>query len=910
MSTEHRFKDEWLVRLLEQDGSVQAARIEQWRHAGVPFISQQLLDDGALTFDQLSALIQRTFHIGSTDLAGGVAKDTAGLVPEKVARQHFVVAVEASQRNIDVAMANPLDEYAMQAVSAVTGRKVNPLFCPPTTVERATLDELTPDAIVYNLLRKFETQTNVEVVERESELPVMESTDTQHAPVVQLANNIIGAAVHRNASDIHIEHDETSTLVRYRLDGLLKNVMVLPRYVGAGPLVSRIKIMAGLDVSDRLRPQDGRAKLKVGSDLIGLRVSTLPARTGEKVVLRILNEKSIKAKLNQLNFHPDVLARFTAMLAMEQGIVLVTGPTGSGKTTTLYAALNHMLDETLNVVTVEDPIEYRLPGITQVQVNEKQGLTFAAVLRSVLRQDPDIVMLGEIRDAETALTAVQAALTGHLVLSTLHTNDTVGAVTRLVDIGVEPFKIASALSGVTAQRLVRRVCTACATPGDAAELPDHARAEMQRLYGRVAHVRHGACKQCNFTGFKGRLPLIELLDVGAGLRDVIAHGGADEDLRRNAVASGALHSMEADALWHLMEGRTTLEEVLPFLSTAPVASAAPVESVTPTAAVAPPAPVAAAPSAPAASVAPAAEPAPATEPPRTQPRVLIAIADPSRLAIAQSALASCDVSTTWVTSGVEALVAISSKTPDVLLVDADLPAMSAEQILGVVRTVLRLTDVSILALLAREDDARAAALLVEGAREVLAPPVDAILLQAYIEAALDSRQAWSTTAEVMKPPTPVREAARQAALDATGLLDTPAEERFDRLTREVTEEFGMPLSVISLIDRDRQWFKSRQGIPAAETPRDISFCGHAINYDDVFVVEDAYLDPRFSENPLVTGDPNVRFYAGAQLRSPEGHAIGMLCVMDHAPHAFDAAGKRKLREMAQRVEREVAGQGA
>ena len=873
--SDFRFKDEWLASLLRGRPGISEEHVAEWRLEQAPFLSQKLIDTGMLTFSQIADVVRAAYRIDSTDLVDGVDDEVARLLPENVARKHFVMPVKATQRQVDLAMANPLDEHAMQDVRAVTGRSVNPLFAPPAALERLTLDKLAPDAVVYNLLRKFEADTPVEVVERESDEPLAEGVDRQPPPIIQLANNIIANAVRMNASDIHIEHDEKSTQVRYRIDGLLKNVLLLPRYVGAGPLISRIKIMAGLDVSDRLRPQDGRAKLRVGLDTIGLRVSTLPARTGEKAVLRILNEKAIQATLEQLGFHPDVLRRLLGMLAKEQGIVLVTGPTGSGKTTTLYAALNHLHGETVNVVTVEDPIEYRLADITQVQVNEKQGLTFAAVLRSVLRQDPDIVMVGEIRDEETAGTAVQASLTGHLVLSTLHTNDTIGAVRRLMDLKVEPFKIASSLSGVIAQRLVRRACPACAQPTPIDEMPIAVRQAMRKLYDRVAHVRSTGCKHCGYSGYRGRIPLIELLEVGPQLREAVGAGADDERLRKQASAAGVLHSLEADALWHVLEGHTTLGQVQPCLEMQQMKEAVRTE---------------------------AGEPEAAGE----KPRILAAVADPVWRAVLEGALAGWQPEVSWVANGADALASVARQPPALLVVAADLPGLNGEQVIRGVRTVLKAPGVGMVAVLAEQNDQASAALVAAGADDVLAPPVDGGQMQDRLQALIKRRHMWSTTAEIMKPPTPVHERERLAALRATGLLDTAPEERFDRITREARDRFATPMVTLSLVDEDRQWFKSRQGVGAQQTARDISFCGHAINYDDVFVVEDAYLDPRFSENPLVTGEPHVRFYAGAQIHSSGGHRIGMLCVQDHKPRRMSDADKEALRELARRVEAELS----
>ncbi|HEV8411281.1 MAG TPA: ATPase, T2SS/T4P/T4SS family [Gemmatimonadaceae bacterium] len=890
---EFRFRDEWLVPLLAGRSDVANQRVDQWRRERTAFLSQRLMDESVLSFAQLAKLIHDAYRIDSTELTTGVDETAARLIPEKIVRKHLLRAVREAPRQIDVAMANPLDENALADVRAVTGRTVNPLFCPPGILERAVLNAVAPDAVIYELLKKFNAETTVQVVAHGFDDVAPDSGEQPRAPVIQLANNIIANAVRMGASDIHIEHDETATQVRYRVDGLLRNALAVPRYVGVGPLVSRIKIMAGLDVSDRLRPQDGRAKLRVGNDTIGLRVSTLPARTGEKVVLRILNERVINVRMAELGFHPQVLERFTAMLASEKGIVLVTGPTGSGKTTTLYSALAQLHGETVNVVTVEDPIEYRLPDITQVQINEKQGMTFAAVLRSVLRQDPDIAMLGEIRDGETAGIATQAALTGHLLLSTLHTNDTVGAIARLADLGVERFKIASALIGVTAQRLVRRVCPACAAPADTGEIPGAVRAEMERLYGRVAQTRGAGCNQCGFSGFKGRLPLIELLEVGHDLRDAIANGAGDEQLRKLAVNSGALHTIEADALWHVLEGRTTFEQVQPHLEMRRVEDAA------------------RAPGSAARTAAPA-RPAPApqrdVERDTTDERldVLVAVSDPIWRVVLEAALPPDQFSVSWVASGTDALAAVARRRPGLLIVAAELAGLSGEQVIRGVRTVIGALDVATIGLLSAENAAARDALSAAGADDVMAPPVDRDQLHARIEALLSREKGWSSVADVATPPVPVREAERLAALDSTGLFGSPSEERFDRFTREVTERLGVPWALISLVGADGLWHKSIHGPFGREFERNLSFCGHGINHEDIMVVEDAMLDPRFSENPAVTGDPGVRFYAGCPIHTANGQKIGTLCAIDDKPRALSDEQSRMLRSLTRELEAEIA----
>src|SRR5688572_5501548 len=457
----YRFKDEWLVALVGTMPGVTPELIQRWRTQQKPYASQALIDGDVLSFQEIAEVVKEAFRIDYVDLApGAIDKNAMQILPEKLCREHSVLPVKVDAKTVHLAMANPLDQEAIQRVSWATSREVTPLFCPPGQLEKLVSETLRPDAMIYGLIEKLDQA--VGGLEQIKEQEQDEAAEARvHAPVIKLVDAIIGNAIKLRASDIHIEHDETSTLVRFRIDGLLKNIMVLPRFIGVGPVVSRIKIMSDLDVAERFRPQDGRAKVRVGGEEVALRVSILPTRVGEKVVMRVLNEKSVQVSMTTLGFMPELLERFQALLMREQGILLVTGPTGSGKTTTLYAALNTRRGESVNIVTVEDPVEYRLSGVNQVQVNEKQGLTFAGVLRSVLRQDPDVLLVGEIRDQETAIIAFQAAMTGHLVLSTLHTNDAIGAIARLENIGVEPFRVAAGLIGVTAQRLVRRVCPHC-----------------------------------------------------------------------------------------------------------------------------------------------------------------------------------------------------------------------------------------------------------------------------------------------------------------------------------------------------------------------------------------------------------------------------------------------------------------
>ncbi|MDH5234376.1 MAG: type II/IV secretion system protein, partial [Gemmatimonadota bacterium] len=347
--------------------------------------------------------------------------------------------------------------------------------------------------------------------------------------------------------------------VRYRIDGVLRQVMVLPKPAGV-PLVSRVKIMAQLDIADRLRPQDGRARVAVSGNRVDLRVSTLPASQGEKVVIRILDQRSTILSLDALGLLPDEKERIQELLQAREGIVLVTGPTGSGKTTTLYSMLRQVQGRGVNIVTVEDPVEYRLQGIVQVQVNEKAGLTFASALRSILRQDPDVILVGEIRDKETANIAIQAALTGHLVLSTLHTNDAASSVTRLVDIGIESYKIAAALKGVVAQRLMRRLCTHCRELA-VGQVPER----MQKYFPEQGTLyRSVGCSECSMTGFRGRLAIEEVLVATDEVERRIA---GDESVERlnDAAREGGMRSLWESGVQHVRQGETTIEELLRVL---------------------------------------------------------------------------------------------------------------------------------------------------------------------------------------------------------------------------------------------------------------------------------------------------------------------------------------------------------
>ena len=452
------------------------------------------------------------------------------LLAERWARRHGVLPLVVEKGMLLVATSDPLDLDAERAVSFATGQRVRWLYAPPDELARQ-LDRWYAEADAS--AQRDATAPPVEVQHLAFGAESIGDAGLEvGGSVIRLVDQLLADGIRRGASDIHLEPEEQGVAVRHRVDGVLRQVRILPRAV-APSLVSRIKILSGLDIADRLRPQDGRARVAVNGAIVDLRVSTLPASHGEKVVVRVLDGSAGLRTLDSIGFASDDLRRIHSLLEQREGLLLVTGPTGSGKTTTLYAALREISARGVNVVTVEDPIEYRLPGIVQVQVHERAGLTFGAALRSIMRQDPDVILVGEIRDRETAEIAIQASLTGHLVLSTLHTNDAASAVTRLIDIGVAGYKIATAVKGVIAQRLVRRACSECGAAG---------------------------CPSCAGSGYRGRLAIAEILVGSPEFERRVAAGAPTEAIAECARLAGCTTLWES-GMALVRRRQTTVEEL-------------------------------------------------------------------------------------------------------------------------------------------------------------------------------------------------------------------------------------------------------------------------------------------------------------------------------------------------------------
>lgn len=471
------------------------------------------------------------------------------LIPEQMIRQYRLFPVKKEKRRLFVAMVDVLNVLVIDELRMRTGLEIEPV--PVSEKEINCLIE-------RNLrLQEVDRALNDYGEEPEEQEVVVNEPTLSEAPLIRLVNSLILKGIEEEASDIHIETFEEEIRLRYRVDGLLGEDIRLPKKMSQA-IISRIKVMAGLDIAERRLPQDGRITLPLPERRLDLRVSTMDTIFGEKVVIRILDKESIKRyNLEKLGFSEYNLGRFTRFLQSSYGMVLVTGPTGSGKTTTLYTALRQINNLDKNLVTVEDPVEYTLDGVNQTQVNVRAGATFATYMRSVLRQDPDVIMVGEIRDRETAEMAVRAATTGHLVFSSMHTVDAPGSVTRLMDMGIEPFMVAAALLGVVTQRLVRRVCSHCRE----AYLPDQAEMAFAKLATPVELFKGRGCEECNFTGYHGRVAIQEVLSINPELKYLIVGRVAGDDLRKAALMGG-MQSIKDDGIEKALRGITTISEIM------------------------------------------------------------------------------------------------------------------------------------------------------------------------------------------------------------------------------------------------------------------------------------------------------------------------------------------------------------
>ncbi len=547
--------DQLLDSSLITQEQLELALSEQGKSGGS--LGYNLVKTGAISEKAFSEFLSQEYQVPAVDLDDLHAdEDSVELIPSEVATKFQVVPVRREGRLLTVAMANPDNIFAIDDIKFITGLEVKPVVATETSIKRA-IDRFYDSAdSLAEVMRDMEEDFEI-VEEMEEDLGLTEA-QSEDAPVVKLVNSLIADAVNKAASDIHIEPFEKSLRVRFRIDGILHEMMAPPIKM-KGAITSRLKIMAELDIAEKRVPQDGRIKIRIGSKKIDLRVSTLPTIFGEKVVMRILDKSNLEIDLTKLGFHVDELSKFLKAIESPYGMVLVTGPTGSGKTTTLYSALSRINVPTHNIMTAEDPVEYNLEGINQVNVHEDIGLTFASSLKAFLRQDPNIVMVGEMRDLETASIAVKAALTGHLVLSTVHTNDAPSTVNRLIDMGIEPFLVSSSTNLILAQRLVRQLCPHCKE-----EVKIHPEAMRELSIGNedpfnIFEAR--GCQKCSNTGYKGRIGLYEVMPISEEIREMILNRCSSNEIKIQAINEGML-TLRADGVLKLKNGSTSLEEVL------------------------------------------------------------------------------------------------------------------------------------------------------------------------------------------------------------------------------------------------------------------------------------------------------------------------------------------------------------
>ena len=513
-----------------------------------------LITQGWLTEEQLFMVLEEQYGIPYLDINniyidGKVPK----LITESLARKHMSIPIKLEKNKLTVAMVDPLDMIAKDDIRITTGYELEVVISAQQDIARAINRYYDSSERAEKAVEEFKSQAGYD-----EEEATEEDADVTNAPMVRLVNTIITQAVRSRASDIHIEPMERILRIRYRVDGELREVMT-PAKATHSAIVTRIKIMGKMNISEKRLPQDGRVETTIEGLPIDMRISILPTVYGEKIVIRLLDRNSLVVKKEELGFTMHNLELLDKILKVPEGIILVTGPTGSGKTTTLYTILKELNRESKNIITVEDPVEYRLEGINQVQVNTKAGLTFANGLRSILRQDPDIVMVGEIRDAETAEIAVRAAITGHIVLSTIHTNDSVSTISRLIDMGIESYLVSSSTVGIIAQRLIKKICLKCKTTHEAT-------LEELKLLGLPAdytlNISKGTgCNSCNNTGYSGRTAIHEVLVVDREIRNMISSGQSIDSIKSKAIEKG-LMTLNETAKDLVKQGVTTLDEML------------------------------------------------------------------------------------------------------------------------------------------------------------------------------------------------------------------------------------------------------------------------------------------------------------------------------------------------------------
>lgn len=555
------FKDR-LAELLVQEKLLSKEKLQEaldiQKKKNIP-LREVLLRQGFVDETKLISALSRYLYMPTLSLSSyRIDQSLVAIVPQRIASQYCLVPISRIGDTLTVAMADPLNVFALDDLRLITGYKIDPVIALEKDILQAIRNVYHKNEEVSFLEEEVLRETGSAVFTESAPLELDTLRDeTATAPIVKLVNLAISEALKRRASDIHIEPQESDLRIRFRIDGDLVDMFTVPKK-NQNAIIARLKILSDLDITEIRLPQDGRFRIRFSHKEVDFRVSALPTGFGQKLVLRILDKSALSLGLDSLGFSSYALGLFKEAIAKPYGMILVTGPTGSGKSTTLYSVLNQLNTPERNIVTVEDPVEYQIEGITQVQVKSEIGLDFASGLRSILRQSPDVILIGEIRDAETADIAIKAALTGQLVMSTLHTNSASQAVTRLVDMGLEPFLVASSLIMSSAQRLIRRICSHCKELSK----PDAALLKSLNLSSEMQFYRGKGCKFCNNTGFYGRSGLLEILMIDDIIREMIVKGSTSDQIEEYAVSKLGMKTLRQDALEKAQEGLTPLEEVL------------------------------------------------------------------------------------------------------------------------------------------------------------------------------------------------------------------------------------------------------------------------------------------------------------------------------------------------------------
>ena len=660
----------------------------------------------------VAATIAKALHLEYLDgEPPEVDAEVAALMPAEWKSRGAPLGFEG--KRLRVAVANPLDDTILRDVEFRSGKKTVAVVVTESWLEKLT-DRLYPQVErreMFDLLRSADPAGEVEATnEEEYELvdPATLAKDVATTPVVTLVNLVLSEAARAGASDVHMEPHEKELHVRQRVDGLLQYVMTVPHRL-QDAAISRLKIMSGMDIAERRKPQDGRSKLRFEGQRIDLRVSTMPTQFGEKVVIRLLRSGRAIPPLDQVAFAPDNLKMVRSFLARPQGMILVTGPTGSGKTTTLYTALNSIKSPTNNIITLEDPIEVQLPGVNQMQINVRAGVTFANGLRSVLRQDPNVILVGEVRDQETADIALKAAQTGHLLLSTLHTNDAAATISRLFDLGIQPFLVASSLLGIVAQRLVRQPCPACRVPQQPSDEDIAKAGGMSKLPPDANWVAGQGCDQCGHSGLKGRIAVHEVLAVNDEVRDLISNRASEQMIRRAARRAG-MRTLAEDGIDKAAQGLTTLEELFRVVSPDDFSDLRPADVA----------------GGPAATVGAADGP--------LGGRVLVVEDSPTIQEVVKYFLELEGFEVLVAENGLVGLEMALQEPPDVIVSDVNMPGMGGVEMVKALRADRRTSGVRILMLTSESSVESETEGLTAGADDYILKPVDAKRLAARVKA--------------------------------------------------------------------------------------------------------------------------------------------------------------------------------